>query len=36
MMEVGTINTVLGQRAGVLRLVFLRLPPRDMKNVVQV
>ena len=35
-MEVATINTVLGQRAGVLELVFGLLPPRDMKNVVLV
>ena len=35
-MEVSTINTVLGQRAGVLRLVFGFLPPRDLKNVVLV
>ena len=35
-MEVATINAVLGQRAGVLRLVFKLLPPRDLKNVVLV
>ena len=35
-MEVSTINTALGQRAGVLRLVFGLLPPRDLKNVVLV
>ena len=35
-MEVSTINLVLGQRAGVLELVFGLLLPRDMKNVVLV
>ena len=35
-MKVSTINRVLGQRAGVLRLVFGLLPPRDLKNVVLV
>ena len=35
-MEVATINTVLGQRAGALELVFRLLPPWDMKNVVLV
>ena len=35
-MEMSTINRVLGQRAGVLRLVFRLLPPRDLKNVVLV
>ena len=35
-MEVSTINTVLGQRAGVLELVFRLLPLRDLKNVVLV
>ena len=31
-----TINTLLGRRAGVLRLIFLMLSSRDMMNVVQV
>ena len=35
-MEVAVINRLLGQRAGVLELVFGLLPPRDMKNVVLV
>ena len=35
-MEVSTINRVLGQRAGVLRLVFGLLPSLDLKNVVLV
>ena len=35
-MEVAIMNRVLGQRAGVLDLVFELLPPRDMRNVVLV
>ena len=35
-MEVAIINTLLGRRAGVLELVFVLLPLRDMKNVVLV
>ena len=35
-MEVAIINIVLGRRAGVLELVFVLLPLRDMKNVVLV
>ena len=35
-MEVAIINIVLGRRAGVLELVFVLLPLRDMKDVVLV